>query len=70
MLSSAAFSSSPLLRGAPLRTRHLLLAPPARAHGGAASRARGGLPRFHAPSLPSSKVGVFVTAPRQQPSAA
>lgn len=55
MLSSAAFSSSPLLRGAPLRTRHLLLAPPARAHGGAASRARGGLPRFHAPSLPSSK---------------
>ncbi|PWZ20582.1 hypothetical protein Zm00014a_037260 [Zea mays] len=55
MLSSAAFFSSPLLRGAPLRTRHLLLAPPARAHGGAASRARGGLPRFHAPSLPSSK---------------
>ncbi|EER93522.1 uncharacterized protein LOC8060533 [Sorghum bicolor] len=57
MLSSAALSSSSsaLLRGAPPRTRQLLLAAPARAHSGAASRARGGLPRFHAPSLPSSK---------------
>ena len=65
MLSSAALSSSSsaLLRGAPPRTRQLLLAAPARAHSGAASRARGGLPRFHAPSLPSSKVSVSV-APR------
>ncbi|WVZ60420.1 hypothetical protein U9M48_010443 [Paspalum notatum var. saurae] len=61
MLSPAAFSSSSfsaLLRRAPPRTRRLLLGAPERAHSvaaGAASRARGGLPRFHAPSLPSSK---------------
>jgi len=70
MLSSAAFSSSSsaLLRGAPPRTRRLLLGAPARAHSGAASRARGGLPRFHAPSLPSSKVSVFVSpAPAVRP---
>ena len=66
MLSSAVFSSSSsaLLRGAPPRTRRLLLAAPARAHSGAASRARGGLPRFHAPSLPSSKVSVFLSPAR------
>ncbi|KAJ1293769.1 hypothetical protein BS78_01G094300 [Paspalum vaginatum] len=61
MLSPAAFSSSSfsaLLRRASPRTRRLLLGTRARAHSGAAgaaSRARGGLPRFHAPSLPSLK---------------
>ncbi|CAN6292365.1 unnamed protein product [Urochloa humidicola] len=51
-------SSSALLRGHPARIRRLLVAAATRAHGsaaGGASRARGGLPRFHAPSLPSSK---------------
>ncbi|KAK3149464.1 hypothetical protein QOZ80_3AG0217720 [Eleusine coracana subsp. coracana] len=59
MPSAAAFSSSfsALLRVRPPRSRRLLLAAATRAHSGAAgeSRARGGLPRFHTPSLPSSK---------------
>ncbi|CAN6322740.1 unnamed protein product [Urochloa humidicola] len=61
MPSVSAFcsSSSALLRGPPARIRRLLLVAAAtRAHSsaaGGASRARGGLPRFHAPSLPSSK---------------
>ncbi|CAN6303684.1 unnamed protein product [Urochloa humidicola] len=51
-------SSSPLLRVHPARIRCLLVAAATRAHSsaaGGASRARGGLPRFHTPSLPSSK---------------
>ncbi|KAF0914370.1 hypothetical protein E2562_028247, partial [Oryza meyeriana var. granulata] len=53
MFPAATFSA--LLRGPPPRGRRLLVAA-ARAHSTAGgSRARGGLPRFHAPTLPSSK---------------
>ncbi|KAF8675402.1 hypothetical protein HU200_047768 [Digitaria exilis] len=59
MPSVSAFSASfsALRRRAPARTRRLLAVAATRAHSSAAgaSRARGGLPRFHAPSLPSSK---------------
>lgn len=56
MPPAATFSSfSALMRRPPPPTRRLLVAA-ARAHSTAgASRARGGLPRFHSPSLPSSK---------------
>ncbi|OEL34484.1 hypothetical protein BAE44_0004491 [Dichanthelium oligosanthes] len=59
MLSASTLSSSfsSLWRGPPARIRRLLLVAATRAHSSAtgASRARGGLPRFHTPSLPSSK---------------
>ncbi|KQK13395.1 uncharacterized protein LOC100841987 [Brachypodium distachyon] len=58
MPPAANFSSfSALLRGPPPPTRRLLVAAAAaRAHStSGCSRARGGLPRFHSPSLPSSK---------------
>ncbi|TVU45260.1 hypothetical protein EJB05_04741, partial [Eragrostis curvula] len=59
MPPAAAFSTSfsALLRVPPPRTRRLLVAAATRAHSAAAgeSRARGGLPRFHTPTLPSSK---------------
>ena len=58
-VSAFASSSSALLRGPPARVRRLLVAAATRAHSSAAgdgSRARGGLPRFHTPSIPSSKV--------------
>ncbi|VAI02014.1 unnamed protein product [Triticum turgidum subsp. durum] len=56
MPPAATFSSfSALMRRPPPPARRLLVAA-ARAHSTAgASRARGGLPRFHSPSLPSSK---------------
>ncbi|XP_039832191.1 uncharacterized protein LOC120692861 [Panicum virgatum] len=57
-VSAFASSSSALLRGPPARVRRLLVAAATRAHSSAAgggSRARGGLPRFHTPSIPSSK---------------
>nr|CAB3498345.1 unnamed protein product [Digitaria exilis] len=52
---SASFSA--LRRGPTVKTRRLLAVAATRAHSSAAgaSRARGGLPRFHAPSLPASK---------------
>ncbi|KAM3294317.1 hypothetical protein ACQJBY_037300 [Aegilops geniculata] len=58
MPPAATFSSfSALMRRPPPPARRLLVAAAAaRAHSTAgASRARGGLPRFHSPSLPSSK---------------
>ncbi|XP_044980209.1 ribosomal RNA small subunit methyltransferase E [Hordeum vulgare subsp. vulgare] len=56
MPPAATFSSfAALMRRPPPPTRRLLVAA-ARAHSTAGtSRARGGLPRFHSPSLPSSK---------------
>ncbi|XP_006651775.1 ribosomal RNA small subunit methyltransferase E [Oryza brachyantha] len=54
MSPAAAFSA--LLRGPPAQRGRRLLVAAARAHSTAGgSRARGGLPRFHAPTLPSSK---------------
>ncbi|CAL4927112.1 unnamed protein product [Urochloa decumbens] len=59
-VSAFSSSSSALLRGHPARIRrlHAAAAAATRAHSSAAgggSRARGGLPRFHTPFLPSSK---------------
>ncbi|XBH54322.1 hypothetical protein VPH35_076652 [Triticum aestivum] len=57
MQPAATFSSfSALMRRPPPPARRLLVVAAARAHSTAgASRARGGLRRFHSPSLPSSK---------------
>lgn len=61
-------SSSALLRGPP-RIRRLLASAATRAHSSAAgaSRSRGELPRFHTPSLPSSKVNALVYSSASSP---
>jgi hypothetical protein len=66
MPSVAALSASfaALLRVPSPRSRRLVLVPATRVHSSTAgsSRARGGLPRFHAPSLSLSKVSTLAAA--------
>ncbi|KAL5210125.1 hypothetical protein ABZP36_005748 [Zizania latifolia] len=58
-----------LLRGPPPRARCLFLVAAARAHSMAGgNRARGGLPRFHSPTLPSSKASALVASSSARPS--
>uniref|UniRef100_A0A0E0D634 16S rRNA (uracil(1498)-N(3))-methyltransferase n=1 Tax=Oryza meridionalis TaxID=40149 RepID=A0A0E0D634_9ORYZ len=62
---SPAATFSALLRGLPPPRGRRLLVAAARAHSTAGgSRARGGLPRFHSPTLPSSKASArFIRCP-------